>query len=156
MREFRGVRAHLNSKPDQILSRNSDEYHTVASAITFCLGYRRARLAIHFLRSREECGVCTCLLMISCLELIYIIKTQAMEDKPQKQHRAPHSGVKADKKGKGKSKQSGFNEKVGCISIIRLTIDHGLGLCTQIRAASRQTSTKKCRERSDTSTCTPS
>jgi hypothetical protein len=36
-----------------------------------------------------------------------------MEDRPQKAHRARHSGVKAEKKsGKDKGKQSGFNEKV--------------------------------------------
>ncbi|GJJ14677.1 hypothetical protein Clacol_008943 [Clathrus columnatus] len=33
-----------------------------------------------------------------------------MEDRPKKPHRTPHSGVKAEKKGK-KSKKSGFNEK---------------------------------------------
>jgi hypothetical protein len=41
----------------------------------------------------------------------------AMENRPQKAHRTPHSGVKAEKKGKGKSKQSGFNEKVEHLSI---------------------------------------
>jgi len=39
-----------------------------------------------------------------------------MEDRPQKAHRATHSGVKAEKKkaksGKGKEKPTGQNEKV--------------------------------------------
>ncbi|TFY70335.1 hypothetical protein EVG20_g2672 [Dentipellis fragilis] len=34
-----------------------------------------------------------------------------MDDKPHKAHRAAQSGNKADKKGKGKEKQHGFNEK---------------------------------------------
>ncbi|KAF8507370.1 GTP binding protein [Hysterangium stoloniferum] len=34
-----------------------------------------------------------------------------MEERPQKPHRTPHSGVKAEKKGKGKARNSGVNEK---------------------------------------------
>ena len=70
-----------------------------------------------------------------------------MEDRPQKAHRARQSGVKAEKKkGKGKGKQSGFNEKASYISLSHhyYTFPWASGFCTKIGTACGQASAKKC------------
>lgn len=41
-----------------------------------------------------------------------------MADRPHKAHRPAQSGAKAEKKGKGKEKQQGFNEKVQSKSLL--------------------------------------
>jgi len=63
--------------------------------------------------------------------------TTLMADRPHKAHRPAQSGAKVDKKGKGKEKQRGFNEKVSLIESDSANTDPVLGVCTKIRSASR-------------------
>lgn len=63
----------------------------------------------HFRRcGKFEANCHTSCTTTSSLELF----SSPMEDTPHKAHRPAQSGAKADKKGKAKEKQHGFNEKV--------------------------------------------
>jgi hypothetical protein len=73
-----------------------------------------------------------------------------MEDRPQKAHRPAQSGNKAErkalKKGKGKSQNGGYNEKV-CFALRNfMKLTSRKGIRCKVWSQSRATRAQKCRE----------